>query len=84
MKSKYKIIKLLGEGYLCKAYLAKSDNEEKQYVIKQVIMEEMNDQEKRETFNEAVVLKKLDHPNIIKFKEVFIVNKLLKTLNIVA
>ena len=83
MKSKYKIIKLLGEGYLCKAYLAKSDNEEKQYVIKQVIMEEMNDQEKRETFNEAVVLKKVDHPNIIKFKEVFRQKKPKDALNIV-
>ena len=83
MKAKYKIIKLLGEGAFGKAYLAKSDNEDEQYVIKQVIMEEMTDQEKRDTFNEAIILKKLDHPNIIKFKEVFRQKRPKDALNIV-
>ena len=43
----------------------------------------MTDQEKRETFNEAVILKKLNHPNIIKFKEVFLQRKPKESLNIV-
>ena len=83
MKVKYIIVKLLGEGAFGKAYLAKTDKENIQYVIKQVIMEDMTDQEKRETFNEAVILKKLDHPNIIKFKEVFLQRKPKEALNIV-
>jgi len=82
MKPTYKIVKKLGEGSYSRAFLVKCDKEDKNYVIKQVRMDGMANEEKRETFNEAVTFKKLDHPNIIKFKEVFI-GKIYKDLNII-
>ena len=83
MKPTYKVVKKLGEGSFSRAFLVKCDKEDKNYVIKQVRMDGMANQEKRETFNEAVIFKKLDHPNIIKFKEVFILRKPNEALNIV-
>ncbi len=44
----------------------------------------MNEKDKQEILNEAKFSEKLDHPNTIKLKEVFIVNKPLKTLIILA
>jgi NIMA (never in mitosis gene a)-related kinase len=43
----------------------------------------MTDEERKETLMESKILEKLDHPNIIKFKEVFIAKKPRFTLNIV-
>ena len=82
MKPTYKIVKKLGEGSYSRAFLVKCDKEDKNYVIKQVRMDGMANHEKKETFNEALIFKKLDHPNIIKFKEVFI-GKPYKDLNII-
>ena len=83
MKATYKVIEFLGEGSFGKAYLAQCDSDNNKYVIKQIPLEGMSDEEKRETFNEAIILKKLDHPNIIKFKEVFLQRKPKPALNIV-
>ena len=83
MKPKYKIIKALEEDSFSKSYLASVDDDEKKYVIKQIILKDMTEQEKKETLNEPIILKKLDHPNIIKFKEVFIQRKPVEALNIV-
>lgn len=43
----------------------------------------MTEQEQKEALLEAKILEKLDHPNIIKFKEVFMARKPVFTLNIV-
>ena len=83
MKATYKVIEFLGEGSFGKAYLAQCDSDNNKYVIKQISLEGMSDEEKRDTFNEVVILKKLDHPNIIKLKEVFIQRKPKSALNIV-
>ena len=79
----YKMVKLLGEGSYGKAYLCQSEAENVKYVIKQIIIEGMSTQEQNETLNESTILAKLDHPNIIKFKEVFIAKRPKRTINIV-
>lgn len=48
-----------------------------------MIIENMTQEEQKEALLEAKILEKLDHPNIIKFKEVFMARKPVFTLNIV-
>ena len=71
MTSNYKVEKLLGEGSFGKAFLCTNLSTNITCVIKQIIIEGMNQKEKDDVINEATILGKLDHPNIIKFFEVF-------------
>ena len=67
----YKRIKLLGEGAFGKAFLAETVSDGSLCVIKQVDLSKMTDQEKKDTLREAKILESFDHPNIVKFKEVY-------------
>jgi len=67
----YKRVKLLGEGSYGKAYLVKCLSDESYCVIKQLDISNMGEKEKKETYNEAKVLKSLNHPNIVHFREVY-------------
>jgi NIMA (never in mitosis gene a)-related kinase len=40
-------------------------------VIKKIDIQKLSDEEKRETIKEAKILEVLNHPNIIRFKEVY-------------
>ena len=81
--SGYKVKKLLGVGSFGKAYLCQNKTNNSLCVIKQIVMEGLSEKEKNETLNEVSILKQLDHPNIIKFQNVFTQNKPKITLNIV-
>ena len=83
MSSKYKVIKLLGEGSFGKAFLCSRDSDEDLCVIKQIKVEDMTKQEKDDVINESTILSKLDHPNIIKFFEFFESKTPQQTFNIV-
>lgn len=48
-----------------------------------MLLENMTEDERKEAYIEAKILERLDHPNIIKFVEVFRSNKPYSTLNIV-
>ena len=83
VKETYTAIKFLGKGGFGEAYLVKSNMTKKNYVMKSINLELLDEKNKLYTINEAILLKNIDHPNIIKFKEVFEVKKPNIQLNII-
>ena len=80
----YKIIETLGEGSYGKAILVKSNFPGNiLYVMKSIKMINMTEELKNKTFGEVRIIQKLNHPNIIKFHEVFISKQPYETLNII-
>jgi len=64
------MIKLLGEGAFGKAYLVEAQDGTK-CVIKQMDISKMSETEKREALKEAKILEALNHPNIVRFRDVY-------------
>ena len=79
----YKVLQPLGEGSFGKAFLCKKESDGSLCVIKQILIEGMDQKEKDEVLNESTILSKLDHPNIIKFYDVFESKKPKHMINIV-
>ncbi|CAE7809411.1 NEK1 [Symbiodinium microadriaticum] len=75
MDEKYQRIKVLGKGSFGKAYLVRNTEENELCVVKQMETSAMEAKERNEAVKEAMLLKKMDHPNIVRFKEVFITRK---------
>lgn len=80
----YRRIKLLGEGSFGKAYLVECLKDKyiiyierfrTLWVAKYMDMTAMTQAEKEETVREAKILEFLQHPNIVKFKEVYATRK---------
>ncbi|OMJ73927.1 hypothetical protein SteCoe_27269 [Stentor coeruleus] len=71
MGDNLKQLRLLGEGAFGKCYLCENSKDNSLWVVKQIDMSRMTPQEKREAYHEAKVMSAFDHPNIIKFKEVY-------------
>ena len=82
-KETYTVIDFLGNGGFGEAYLINSNKTKKNYVMKSINFDLLDDENKKYTINEAILLKKIDHPNIIKFKEVFEVKKPFLQFNII-
>ncbi len=68
---KYTRIKLLGEGSFGKAYLVRVNATGEQAVIKEIDLTKVPEAEKREALKEAKILESLNHPCIIRFREVY-------------
>ena len=70
-KNIYKIIKKIGEGSYGCVYLVISQKTSTRYILKKIDLKGLSKEEIKETSNEVNLLKKLDHPNIIKFIDVY-------------
>lgn len=67
----YSKVRLLGTGTFGKAYLVESDRTGDLFVAKEINVSQMSEEEKKEIFQEAKILEGLNHPNIIRFREVY-------------
>lgn len=75
MDQKYQRIKVIGKGSFGKAYLVKNTEEDSLCVVKQMEAGMMDAKDRNEAVKEALYLKKMEHPNIIQFLEVFMTKK---------
>lgn len=75
MDEKYQRIKVLGKGSFGKAYLVKNTEANELCVVKQMETSAMDPKERNEAVKEAMLLKRMDHPNIVRFQEVFMTRK---------
>ena len=67
----YAKIRLLGVGTFGKVYLVESERTGDLFVVKEIDVTKMSEEELKETLKEAKILEGLNHPNIIKFREVY-------------
>lgn len=74
---------LLGIGSYGIVYLIQSTLSHIDYVCKNIDLTSLSEEEEKISLNEVRVLKKCNHPNIIKFKEVFITKKPIKKLHLI-
>jgi len=75
MDEKYQRIKVLGKGSFGKAYLVRNTEANEQCVVKQMETSMMDPKERNEAVKEAMLLKRMDHKNIVRFQEVFMTRK---------
>ena len=76
----YERIKVLGKGSFGEALLVRCTKTQKHVVAKQVQLGQLSKKERREAENEISILRKLSHPNIVKYIDSFTSKK---TLNII-
>lgn len=62
---------MLGKGSYGKAFLVECGSDKSLAVIKKIDIKKMSEADKRATLREAKILEVLNHPNIIRFKEVY-------------
>ncbi|CAG9323137.1 unnamed protein product [Blepharisma stoltei] len=64
-------IKLLGQGAFGKCYLCENPKDNSKKVVKQINISSMSPEEKKQAYHEAKIMSSFDHPNIIRFVDVY-------------
>lgn len=67
----YKILKEMGSGATSEVFLVEDRRSKRQYILKQMSTIGMSEQERCRARLEINVLQKIDHPNIVRYKESF-------------
>ena len=67
----------LGHGSFGMVYKVKSLRNGGSYVIKKIIIDHLPQKSQKEVIHEAQILKKIDHPNIVKYYGSFMENQCL-------
>mmetsp|Transcript_30088 Transcript_30088/g.84780 ORF Transcript_30088/g.84780 Transcript_30088/m.84780 type:complete len:495 (+) Transcript_30088:118-1602(+) len=75
MDQKYQRVKVIGKGAFGKAYLVRNTEADVYVVVKQMETGQMDEKDKKASIKEASILKKMAHPNIIQYQEVFMTRK---------
>lgn len=71
MSEHYKVASVLGEGAFGKCFLVQSASSLQPRVIKQIDLNPLSHSERNEALREAKILERLQHPNVIRFHEVY-------------
>jgi NIMA (never in mitosis gene a)-related kinase 1/4/5 len=69
---KYEVRKVVGEGSYGKAILCRRKIDSKMCIVKQISIKKLSRKEALLTEQEATLLKRLQHPNIVTFWESFV------------
>ena len=67
----YNQLKLLGAGGFGRAWLVERQRDKKWFVIKHVSLVNLSEEDRRRAQQEARVLEKMEHPNIVGFVDAF-------------
>ena len=70
--SDFEIIKALGKGSYGTVYTVKSRLDSNIYVMKKMELNHLKESQQRECYREVSILRKVSHPNIIKYYSSFL------------
>ena len=69
---RYNKIKSIGSGTFGQAWLVESVTSQRKYALKELGVTAMSEQDRHLSLNEAKILSKLKHKNIVRYKEAFV------------
>lgn len=69
---RYNKIKSIGSGTFGQAWLVESVTSQRRYALKELGVTAMSGQDRHLALNEAKILSKLKHKNIVRYKEAFV------------